>query len=315
MSARTAPLTKPRAAPAARRRHEAGLGYLLIAPTLLLILVLVAFPLAQAVYLSFTETTFIKPDLTFVGLKNFGIMVGTSVFWQVLRNSIAWTVFVVVFQFLIGLGVALLFNQRFVGRSVARALIILPWVTPGVIAALDWRMMFDPNIGIINWVLYAVGAPNPQFAWLANHSTALFAVIVSAIWKGSPFSVVMYLAALQGVSSEQLEAARVDGANAWQRLRHVILPEIAPVIRVTLLLTTVWTFNYFELIYVMTNGGPGNSTHIFPTYIYFLGFNQFKLGLAASYGLVSMLIMLIFTLLYLRELNRSRVLDDTEEAR
>jgi len=292
----------------AGRQDDALLAYLLQAPMLLLVGAIVVLPLAEAVYLSFTASSFINPEPRFVGLENYVEILQDEVFWQVLRNSLVWTFFVVVFQFLVGLGTAILLNQPFHGRSVARALFILPWVTPGIIAALNWRMMYDPNIGIINGGLATLGFPNPQVPWLADTQLALPAVIFAAIWKGAPFSTVMYLAALQGVSSEIVEAAKIDGANAWQRLRHVVLPEIAPVVRVTVLLTTVWTFNYFDFIYVMTQGGPGFSSHIFPTYIYRLGFQQFRLGEASAYGVVSLLVLTAFTLLYVRELHRSRAL-------
>jgi multiple sugar transport system permease protein len=291
------------------RQREAVLAYVLQAPTLLLIAAIVVLPLGEAIYLSFTSTSFINPELKFVGLGNYLSILESDIFWQVVANSVVWTSLVVLFQFLVGLGAALLLNQRFYGRSVARSLIILPWVTPGIIAALDWRLMYDPNIGIINAGLAALGMRDPFIPWLADAKLALPAVIFAAIWKGSPFSIVMYLAALQGVSSELVDAARIDGANSWQRLRFVVLPEIMSVVRVTVLLTTVWTFNYFDFIYVMTQGGPGHSTDTFPTFIYKLAFQQFKLGAASAYGVVSVLLLLTFTLMYVRELQRSHALD------
>ena len=134
-------------------------------------------------------------------------------------------------------------------------------------------------------------------------------MIFAAIWKGSPFSMVMYLAALQGVSQDSIEAARIDGANGWARLRHVILPEIMPTVRITVLLTAVWTFNYFDLIYILTHGGPGTSTEIFPTYVYRLFFEQTRLGAATTIGVFSLIVLLIFAVFYIRELNRSQVLE------
>jgi len=135
------------------------------------------------------------------------------------------------------------------------------------------------------------------------------AIIFAAVWKGTPFSTLMYLAALQNVSSDLVEAAHLDGANRWQRLRSVVLPEMAPTIRTTILLTTVWTFNYFDLIYITTRGGPGISSHIFPTWIYEQAFVKVQQGLAATYGIISVVILLIFSMLYLRELNRAEVFE------
>jgi len=285
------------------------LPYLFIAPTLVLILLIIAYPLGQAVYLSLTDMSFIKPVPTFVGLKNVTNVLSSSTFWLVFKNSLVWIISVVLFQFLIGLGTAILLNQKFVGRGVARALIIIPWVTPGVITGLLWRMMYEPQLGIINGILAALQVPNPTIPWLTQGGTAMLAVIISAIWKGSPFSTVMYLAALQGVSTDLVDASKIDGANAWDRLRYVIIPQIAPVIRITVLLTTVWTANYFDIIYVMTEGGPLNKTHIFPTYVYELGFRAGKTGMASAVGLITAAVLLVFSLMYILELNRRKGLD------
>ncbi len=292
-----------------RRWNEAYLAYFFIAPTLILMAVIILVPLGQAVELSFTNKLFINPTPRFVGLQNYANALGSSVFWEVVFNSLAWAVIVVVFQFLVGLGTALLFNRGFHGQALARTLVILPWVTPGVVAALLWKLLYDPYIGGVNAAIHLLGFPNPWIPWLGSTSTALAAIIFAAIWKGSPFSMVMYLAALQSVPQESIEAARIDGANAWSRLRHIIFPEIMPTVRITVLLTMVWTFNYFDLIYVMTHGGPGESTEIFPTYVYRLFFEQTNLGAATTIGVFSLLILMVFSLLYIRELNRAKVLE------
>jgi multiple sugar transport system permease protein len=288
---------------------EQLVGYLFILPTLLLIGMIILYPLGQAVYLSLTDSSFIKPQLQFVGLKHFTKMLYDPTFWTVVRNSVVWTVSVVVCQFVVGLATALLLNEKFAGRAIARGIVIICWVTPGVITGLLWRLMYDPQLGIINGILAGVGVPNPTIPWLGMVSTAMAALVVTAIWKGAPFSTIMYLAALQNVPEELMDAAKIDGTNSWQRLWYVTIPEIMPIVRITILLTTVWTFNYFEIIYIMTNGGPGDSTHIFPTYIYKLAFTQVRTGAAAAYGVVSVLILAVFTLLYIRELNRGKVLE------
>ncbi len=199
--------------------------------------------------------------------------------------------------------------QKFYGRALARGLIIIPWVTPGVIAALVWRMMYDPQLGIINGTLIRLGLIEIGIPWLTQVSTVMPAVVTVAIWKGSSFSTVMYLAALQGVPEDLMDAARIDGAGAFQRLIHIIIPQIMPVVRVTVLLTVVATANYFDLIWIMTEGGPVNYTHIFPTFIYELAFSGAKTGMAAAYGLVVAGILLIFSLVYIRELNKRQALD------
>ena len=285
------------------------LPYLFILPTFILIGLIVAYPILQALYLSLLDVQFINPQGNFVGLRNITNILQSSIFWLVFRNSAIWTAVVVLFQFGLGLATALLLNQEFYGRAFARALIILPWVTPGVITGLLWRLLLEPNLGIINGILATLGVPNPNIPWLSQPSTAMLGVIASAIWKGTPFSTVMYLAALQGVPEELLDAAKIDGATGWKRLLYVIIPSISPVIRITVLLTTIWTANYFDIIYVMTEGGPINQTHIFPTYIYELGFRRGKTSMAAAFGLVTAALLLVFSLWYIRELNKRKALD------
>lgn len=291
-----------------RQLSNSVFAYFLLLPTLILIGVIIVYPLGNAVWLSLTNRTFINPTPTFVGLENYLDILRSDTFRQILFNSLLWTLSVVALQFIVGFATALLLNQQFRGRSLARALIIIPWVTPGVIAALLWRLLYEPQLGIINGTLANLGVPNPTIPWLSQSSTAMLAVIIAAMWKGTPFSTVMFLAGLQNVSQELLDASKVDGANFWSRLRHVVVPEMMPVFRTTVLLTTIFTFNYFDLIYIMTGGGPLRDTQIFPTWIYELAFAQTQSGLAAAYGILSTIILLIFSAFYIRELNKQEAL-------
>jgi multiple sugar transport system permease protein len=179
-----------------------------------------------------------------------------------------------------------------------RSLVLLPWILPGVVAAILWRFMYDPQLGLINSFLISLGLADRGAAWLANSSTAMGAAIVAAVWKGFPFSTVVYLAALQNVDREQIEAAIIDGAGRLRRLFDVVLPAIKEVVAINLVLTTILTFNYFDMIWVLTRGGPQNATHIFPTKIYELGFGQFRFGEAAAYGVFSILVLALLIALY-----------------
>jgi len=308
-------LTLPEAASEERRirfslaAREGWFAYALLAPTLVLLAILILYPVISAVYISLTKTEFINPTPIFVGLDNYRSVLASPVFVQILANSLIWTVGVVVFQFVVGLATALLLNQPFAGRGLLRALVIVPWVMPGIIGGILWKLMYDPYLGLVNAFLMKIHVTDHNIPWLAQPDTVMAAIIFAAIWKGAPFSTLMYLAALQNVSSDLVEAAHLDGANWWQRLRSVVLPEMAPTIRTTILLTTVWTFNYFDLIYITTRGGPGNSSHIFPTWIYEQAFVKVQQGLAATYGIISVVILLIFSMLYLRELNRAEVFE------
>ena len=179
-----------------------------------------------------------------------------------------------------------------------RSLILLPWVLPGVVAAILWRFMYDPQLGLINSMLLAFGLADHGIAWLAEPSTAMLSVIVAAVWKGFPFSCIVYLAALQTIDQEQVEAAIIDGAGALRRLVHVVIPNMRDVIVINFILTTILTFNYFDMIWVMTRGGPQSATQIFPTKIYELGFGQFRFGDAAVYGVFSILVLALLVTLY-----------------
>ncbi len=290
------------------------LALLFILPAVMLVAILMYYPMARAVNESLYKTPKTSwldpnPQQIYVGLEHYEKLTSDVIFKQILKNSLYWTIGVVFFQNVIGLATALLLDQKLPARGLMRALVLLPWVLPGVVNAILWRFMYDPQLGLINAILIGTGITHDKIAWLAQTGTALPALIIAAIWKGFPFSTVMYLAALQSVDHEQVEAAQIDGANAVQRFRHVVIPAIAGIIRLNFLLTTIWTFNYFDLIWVTTAGGPLKRTHIFPTIIYQTAFRESgNFGKASAYGVIAVLVLSVFAVLYLRELRRSEVL-------
>lgn len=282
------------------------LALLFILPAVILVAALMYYPMVRAFVESLYTTSFLNPRPEYIGLEQYQKLFASKGFWQVVRNSLTWTILVVLFQNVIGMASAVLLNQNSPLKGLMRAVVLLPWVLPGIVAALLWRFMYDPQLGLVNAILSSLHLTGARTAWLAEPSTAMTAVVVAAVWKGFPFSTVIYLAALQGVDLEQVEAAELDGANAWQRFVHVTIPSMAGIIRLNLLLTTIFTFNYFDMIWVTTRGGPLGSTHIFPTIIYELGFGKFNFGEAAAYGVVSVFILAVFAFLYLRELQQER---------
>lgn len=288
-------------------RHR-WLTWLFLLPAVLLVGVLMYYPMVGTAIESFYSASFINPDPTFVGLELYEKLFASGDFKTIVWNSCIWTIFVVLFQNLIGFGTALLLNQQLPTSGLVRSLILLPWVLPGVVAAILWRFMYDPQLGLINSFLIRTGIVDIGPAWLAEQNTVMAAAIIAAIWKGFPFSTVIYLAALQNVDREQIEAAIIDGANAWRRLIHVVIPSMREIIGINLVLTTILTFNYFDMIWVLTRGGPQNATHIFPTKIYELGFGQFRFGDAAAYGVVSIIVlaMLIALNLVIQSAERRR---------
>ena len=273
-------------------RHR-WLAYAFVMPAVLLVGGLMYYPMFATFVESLYRTSFIDPRPVFAGIDTYRRIFSGDDFWQVLGNSLIWTTSVVVLQNAIGFAVALLLNEKIPGRALARSLVLLPWVLPGVVAAVVWRFMYDPQLGLVNSLLLRTHLTTDGADWLADPHTAMAAVVVAAVWKGFPFSTVIYLAALQGVDQEQVEAATLDGAGASRRLWDFVLPALRPVIALNVLLTMILTFNYFDMIWVLTRGGPLNATHIFPTRIYELGFGEFRFGEAAAYGSLSVAILFV----------------------
>lgn len=287
--------------------NDSFIASLFLAPTIILIIVLFFYPISQTLWLSFTKVTKFERIPYFVGFDNYIRVFSTYEFYTLIMNSAIWTSIVVAFQFLIGLFTALLLAQDLKLRSIARGLIILPWAMPGAIAGYLWKFLLDSTIGPFNWFLISLGLMKEPHSWLGSPSTALLSVVLSAIWKGFPFSTLMYLAAIQSIPKELLDAADVDGAGFLNKLRFIIIPYIMPIIRITLLLTTIWTFNYFDLIWVMTKGGPRVSSHIFPTYIYQVAFEWSEFGTASVYAIIDFIILCVFSILYIVQLKKGGV--------
>jgi multiple sugar transport system permease protein len=279
-------------------RQQSRLTLIFIAPVVILIGVLMYYPMVGTIIESFYSTSFINPAPKFIGFEAYERLMKDPTFTSVVWNSLVWTVGVVVLQNLLGFGAAVLLNQNLPGQGIMRSLVLLPWVLPGVVAAVLWRFMYDPQLGLINSALISLGLSEHGVAWLAEASTAMPSAIVAAVWKGFPFSCIVYLAALQTVDQEQVEAATIDGAGTLRRLFDVILPGMKDVITINLILTTILTFNYFDMIWVLTRGGPQDATHIFPTKIYELGFGQFRFGDAAVYGVFSIIVLALTITLY-----------------
>lgn len=279
-------------------RQDRRLHWLLLAPALLLMAVMLYYPMFGTVYESFHETSFLNPNPKFVGLALYQRVLGDGVFTEVLVNSVVWTLGVVLLQNILGFLTALLLNQSLPMQGVLRAIVLLPFILPGVVAAILWRFMYDPQLGLINSLLIQMGAIDNSVAWLADSNTAMASVIIAAVWKGFPFSMLIYLAALQNVDQSQIEAATIDGAGPFRRLIDVVLPAIRDVIVVNIVLTLILTFNYFDIIWVLTKGGPQSATHIFPTKIFETGFGQFRFGEAATYGVFSILVLAVLVALY-----------------
>jgi len=282
---------------------DAGIGYLFVLPLVVLVLLLIAYPLGSAVYLSLTEKYVGYPP-RFVGLKNYVELTGDPVFRKVMWNSAVFTVASVTVKLLIGLLMALSLHQALFARRLVRGILLLPWVVPTVITALAWHWMFDALRGFINVSLETLGLIGEPIAWLGQPATAMMAVVVVNIWRGFPFFGVSLLAGLQAIPADLYEAAAVDGASATQRFRHVTLPGLRPVIFVTALISTIFTLNDFNIVYVMTRCGPGIATHILATYTYEVGFQALRWGRAVAVSMYLMPLVVVLIVVLARRLTR-----------
>lgn len=275
-------------------RQQALSGYLLVLPVCLVLLALVAYPFVYAIYISFTSRVVGDPG-QWVGFDNYRFLFQWVSFTRAVRNTIVLVVVSDIAKLVIGLGLALLLNERLRGRNLFRSMILLPWAMPAFVAFLTWRLLFQPIGGGVNLILQEVGLIAAPINWLGQRSTAMPAVIIASVWRGFPFWCISFLAALQNVPQEQYEAAKVDGASAWQRFWHITLPSIRHVILVVTLLSSIWTANSFENIWIMTQGGPSDATMVF-TVLAFFGLQSQRLGEAAavSVALVPALAVLVF---------------------
>lgn len=297
--------------PEPRRRlsslFETGTGarvypYLLVLPAVVLVVGVVIYPVLSGIWYAFhdvTLRTLNRGTITFVGLRNFERAFADPVFWLAAWNTVIWVTLNVVAQLGLGLALALLLNKPRPGIGLFRSGILIPWVVPSVVAVLTWRWMYEPTVGIVNELLLRLGLIDAYHPWLGDTETALLAVTVESIWKGTPFVMLLLLAALQMVPRSVLEAAEMDGAGGWRKLWHVILPQIRVAFAIAAVLTFILTVNNFNAIWLMTEGGPLNSSEILFTLAYKYGFQRFDMGLASAVATLIFVGLVIATTLYL----------------
>jgi multiple sugar transport system permease protein len=284
-----------------RRARELMTGYLYLFPVIVVLGSTVLFPILKAMHMSLYNHVLIKPqEYGYIGLANYARLLRDDAFWLSLWNSFFWVFGSVSLQFVGGFAAALLLHQAFQGRALVRTLTLLPWIIPGVVVALIWEFIYQPNYGLLNDVLSRLGWMTERVAWLSSPALAMPAVIATNVWRGTPFFAIMLLAGLQAIPTELYEAARVDGASVFQRFTRITLPMLRPIIVVATATRIVWTFNYADLIFVMTGGGPANATQITSTYTLLQAYSNLDFGYAATLSVALLLIMLGFTVFYLR---------------
>ncbi|WP_409375448.1 carbohydrate ABC transporter permease [Candidatus Sordicultor fermentans] len=269
-----------------------------IIPYFLVLLLLIAYPLYTNFYQSFqTESG--------LSLENYKNLFKNPLFFKILGNTGIWVAASVGLQFVIGLGLALLLNQPLKGRAIFRGIIlVLPWATPDIVAAVAWKWMYNDMYGVFNDILVRLGLINTYLPWLGQPNLAKLAVIIANVWKGFPISAMLYLAALQTVPKDLYEAGSIDGVSTWQKFRFITLPLISPFILTTVMLTVMWTINYFPLIFTMTGGGPANATDTLVTFAYRKAFRFMDFSGSAALSTFTFLVILVFAVVYTRYLLR-----------
>jgi multiple sugar transport system permease protein len=274
-------------------RSNTGLVFAL--PALIVLFMLVAYPVTYTGWLSVTND-----QGQFTGLQNFADVLRPRVTKQALWNTLWWVFGSIVFQVLLGVAAAILLNQNFVGRALARSITLIPWVIPGIVAATTWAWMFHTEFGIINYMLTSTGALDESVGWLTRANTVMPAMIAINVWKLFPFVAIMVLAGLQSIPQELYEAARMDGANYWDEVRHIMLPQIQPVITAVTLLLVIWALNAITIIYAITKGGPANRTLITPIQIFRLAFENVEFNQAAALSVMFFGVVMLIVLAYIR---------------
>ncbi len=289
------------------RGREQRTAWILLLPALLLLLFVFAYPIGRAFWLSlFTKNLGTELQPVFSGLDNYVRMAGDGRFWQSFWTTTVFTTSTVVLELLLGMGIALVLNQRFLGRSLVRTTAILPWALPTALIGLAWAWIFNDQFGVVNDILLRLGLIGSGINWLGEPTLAMIAVILADVWKTTPFISILLLAGLQSISPDLYEAHAVDGATAWQSFRQITLPLLMPQILIALLFRFAQAFGIFDLIAVMTGGGPGGATEVVSLYIYSTVMRYLDFGYGAALVVVTFLLLIAIVAIASFLLNKSR---------
>ena len=256
----------------------------MIFPPILFLILLVGYPFLYGIWLSLQDRPVAHAG-KFIGLENFVSDFNDPVFWRVAINTFVYTFFATILKMVGGLALALTMNQEFRFKNTIRAMMLLPFIVPTVLSTIAWMWMLDPAFSVINWLLKYFDIANPGPSWLGNPTLAMISLIIVNVWRGLPFYAITLLAGLQTISPDLYEAATIDGANSWARFRYVTLPLLRPVIFIVTMFSVIFTFADFQLVYVLTRGGPANATHLFATYAFDIAMGGGQLGMGASVAL------------------------------
>lgn len=283
------------------RLSDRQVGILFMLPFLITAGAFMVWPVIEAVRMAFMAYNPLRPDdIRFVGLANFERIFDDPLFYESFWQALVWTGWSIVLQTVLGVGLALLLHVPLPGISAFRGLLLFPYIVPTIVVALNWRWIFNSEIGIINYALLSAGIIDRNIAWLSTPSMAMGSAIALNVWKYTPFVVICVLARLQTIPTELYDAAKVDGAGWLRRLFDITLPMLKEVLVVVIVFRTIWTFNKFEEIFLLTRGGPGTSTFNLAVYAYEQGMANLRLGVAAATGVVMIVLLMVGSVIYVR---------------
>ena len=281
------------------------LPYLLLTPAVFATLLVVFFPMLQAIVTSLYYDVLWKPKATaFIWFDNYIAVMQDPVFWSSLGRTAIWIGLTIPLQLFLGFATALLLNQKFFWRGLARSLILIPWALPSVVIGLMWSWIYHPQVGLLNDLLMRLHILSYAVPWLADPGTALYAIIMALVWQGFPFFAIMILAGLQTIPSNLYEAASIDGASAWQKFREITLPGLKGVLVTAVMLRIIWVANSMDVIYVMTGGGPGYATHTSPLYAFKRTYSSMDFGYGSALAVTFTLMLFVLIFIYLRRVGK-----------
>lgn len=284
-------VTKRRLVQSYEKRHKL-IGFTFAIPAILFLLIFVLYPVVYNIWLSFTDTSLIKGTSSFVGLKNYIRMFGNTLFKMYFWNTCKWTFWSVLGQLLLGLAIALLISRPMKGGTALRSFLLIPYVVPAITLALVSRWILNSDYGIVSYWLQQAGLLDARQSLLSMQGSAMWVVVILNIWRSYPFPMLIYWAALKSIDREMYEAAIVDGASKWQSFLYITLPQLKNTTVILIVLRTIWTATYYDLIYMVTGGGPTGSTATLPILIYQTSFGSYQIGYAAAISMVLGVLML-----------------------
>jgi len=288
------------------QRREWLFAFLLLLPALTMLGLFVAYPFVRGIWLSLLDST-LGREGEYVGLQNYVKLWYDGIFQRTAQNTFVYTGIATLLKLALGMAVALMLNMLVGFKRLLRASMLLPWIIPTVLSTLAWKWMFDPTFSIVNWALYHLGFIHARVDWLGGPVAAMASVVLVNVWRGMPFFAITLLAGLQTINPDVHEAAAIDGANAWQRFWRVTWPLLMPVTTVVVLFSVIQTFADFQLVYILTGGGPANSTHLFATYAYQIGIATGKLGEGAAASLAMFPFLFLVVIVQLWYIRRGEV--------